>query len=1155
MTRVLTLILLGIGVHGAVALAQPTATPPSQGRIVALNGRVEHTPAQQEQWSRARLAQPLFTAERVRTLDASRAAILFVDETQVKLNAGAVLTVREIRATGGAPTTLDLQRGEAWFRTKNPRSGVTVQTPAAAAAVRGTEINVRIGTANETVLTVIEGSAEFSNAQGVILVNAGEEGTALPGQAPTKRVVLNPEDAVQWALYYPAHVAWSDLPGAATAGSASAGFAQLRAQQPAAAAQTFETALGSDPWAPIGASIAYQSQGNLERARALVTDRSATGEVDAERRIQLASVLLAGGDAVAARTAIDEVLAQTPTHRRALTLLSSLELRQNKPERARAAAERAVAAHPQSVGALTAAGDAAQARFDLAAARDYLDRALAIDPRDLRALVNRARIRFGTDDTVGARADADAAAAVAPDDGQVRSLRGFIRLADGRTAEARADFTAAVQADAELGEPRLGLGLLLFRDGRVEEGLVEMLTATLLEPKVALYQSYLGKAYYQASRFAEGLSALATAKRLDPRDPTPWLYASLYLRDQNQQVDALNELRQAIALNDFRAVYRSRLLLDRDLATKNVSLAEIYRQLGFAAWGAYEALNSLEADVTNASAHLFLAESYGGLPDRTQAVGSELLQYFLYAPVNRNSFNNFAEYTALLEQPRRQLTVDAETGSRSYAFGNVVSRSGNERIATAAFFQSSRNDGARPLADDSRIQGFVQAKVALGRRSDVFFNFSGVDDERGADDSGTVVRGLDSGTPVILRQFIPPDPRVTNGFKDAETTVGLKHQWRAGSVLTAVGRYGNLERRSTRDGVTTSLCRGFDLEQFGAVSVGTFTNPFRSLDLQIQQATQVGRHQIIAGHQSYAVDKEDRCAERIFVGTEFFDLDSLAFGRDSSTVTHVRDEWQVTPRLHATIGADYQRVAYRDTSADRTIDVDELNPRLGMSLRLSPTTVVRAAAFRQLSTNFFGDFIAPPTVSGFVIVRNEFPTARRNEVNLAIEHARDRAFIAVRGFYRDTTVPYLLADEVSFIPEADATSAGGSVYLNWIATRRVTVFADNQLIQFGAAAFDRYDNLARLGVNVIHPSGWFFRVTTSHVMQRFTDTAITDLPRNTFALLDASAAYEFAGKRGIASLRVSNAFDRRFSSVIEGITIDQFIPDRRVFASIRWRLF
>jgi Tfp pilus assembly protein PilF len=1138
----------------APAAAQPS-TPQSQGRIVALNGRVEHTPAQQEQWSTARLAQPLFVAERVRTLEASRASILFVDETQVKLNAGAVLAIRDVRSGTGAPTTMELSRGEAWFRTKNPRSGVTVRTPAAAAAIRGTEINVRIGPAGETVLTVVEGSVEFSNALGSIAVNAGEEGTALPGQAPTKRVVLTPEDAVQWALYYPANVAWRDLPAATGTGAVAAGFERLRARDNSGALQILEPLAAADVWARLGASMAHLAQGRLDRARELASQPAPAGDAEAERRAQLAAVLLAAGDVAAARAELEAVLAQTPTALRALVVLSSLELRQNKPDRAAAAAERALAAQPESVGALVAASEAAQARFDLQAARTYLDRALSIDGRDLRALVNRARIRFGTDDTDGARADADLAASIAPDEAQVRSLRGFINLADTRLAQAQADFDAAAQADAEFGEPHLGLGLLHFRAGRVEDGLFEMLTATLLEPRIALYQSYLGKAYYQARRFPEGLAALDSAKRLDPRDPTPWLYSSFYLRDQNRQVDALNELRQAIALNDFRAVYRSRLLLDRDLATKNVSLAEIYRQLGFAAWGAFEALNSLETDLTNASAHLFLAETYGGLPDRTQAVGSELLQYFLYAPVNRNSFNNFAEYTALLEQPRQQLTVGGEAGSPDYAFGSVNSRTGNERFATAAFLQRSREGGARLDRPDSRWQGFFQAKLALARKTDLFFSFSGVDDDSGADDDETQVFGLDAGTPVIVRQFQTPDPNRTIEFSDNETTLGFKHEWQPGAVLTAVGRYDDLERRATRVGARTSLCRGFDLEQFGAETTGTLTNPFASVDLQVQQTFRVGRHQFIAGHQSFAVDKEERCVERITVGGEFLDLDSFAGARDTARITHVRDELQLTPRLHATIGADYQQVKYRDIGGERTIEDDELNPRLGLSARLTPATVLRVAAFRQLNTNFFGSYIAPPTVSGFVIVRNEFPTAKRDELNLAVEHSGRRAFVAARGFIRSTKVAFLLADGVTFIPEADANGSGVSAYANWIVGRRVTLFADNQLVQLAAEAFDRIDNLARVGVNLIDPRGFFLRVTGSHVTQRFTDTAITDLPRSGFFIVDVDASYEFAGKRGVASFRLSNAFDREFSTVVDGLSINPFIPDRRAVASVRWRLW
>jgi tetratricopeptide (TPR) repeat protein len=987
-------------------------------------------------------------------------------------------------------------------------------------------------------------------------VNAGEEGTAVPGQAPTKRVILNPEDAVQWALYYPVQVAWRDLPNAAREGTAGAGFERLRTGDVNGALQAFGGAAATGDWSRIGASMAYLAAGDTGLARATVAQAAASPEAEGERRTQLASVRLATGDVAGARAELEAVLAQTPSAVRALALLSSIELRQNRPDRAREIAERALAAGGDSVGALIAASEAAQARFDLRAALDYLDRAIALDDRDVHALVNRARLRFGTDNTRGAREDADRAAGIAPDDAQVRSLSGFIRLADLDLGRARADFEAAIQADRELGEPHLGLGLIHFRQGRVDAGLLEMLTATLLEPKVALYQSYLGKAYYQAHRFPEGLAALASAKRLDPRDPTPWLYSSLYLRDQNQQVDALTDLRQAIALNDNRAVYRSRLLLDRDLATKNVSLAELYRQLGFEAWGAFEALNSLETDVTNSSAHLFLAETYGGLPDRTQAQGSELLQYFLYAPVNRNSFNNFAEYTALLEQPRRQLSVITEAGSRGYTFGDVVFRTGNERLATIAFVQAWRRDGARVNVSDDHLQGFFQSKVALGRRSDLFFTFSGVKNETGDSESKTVSLGLDVGTPVIIQQFVAPDPHLANEFQDAEATLGLKHAWRPGSVLTATARYSDLEARAGHVNATTSLCLGTDLSEFGAVSNGQIVNPLRTLDFQLQQATRIGPHQIVAGVQSASVEKENRCGERLSIGSEFFDFNRpTASGRDSAVVGHVRDEIQLSSRVHATIGAEYQRVEYRDLTGQQTTRVDELNPRAGIAAMLSRSTVVRLAAFSQLNTNFLADYIAPPTVTGFVVSRNELPTARRDEYNLALEHSGSRAFVGVRGFYRETTVPFLLATGFTAIPESDATGAGAAAYVNWIAGRRLSVFGDNQFIQTRAAAFDRFDNLLRLGVNLIHPRGFFARVTGSHITQRFTDTPVTDLPRSSFVLVDVEATYEFAAKRGLVTFRLKNAFDRQFSSVFENVSIDPFLPDRRGVLTFRWRLW
>jgi hypothetical protein len=117
------------------------------------------------------------------------------------------------------------------------------------------------------------------------------------------------------------------------------------------------------------------------------------------------------------------------------------------------------------------------------------------------------------------------------------------------------------------------------------------------------------------------------------------------------------------------------------------------------------------------------------------------------------------------------------------------------------------------------------------------------------------------------------------------------------------------------------------------------------------------------------------------------------------------------------------------------------------------------------------------------------------------------------------------------------------------------VFADNQLIQLDADAFDRYDNLLRGGINVIHPSSLSFRVTVSHVLQRFTETQIPDLPRSSFVLVDFNAGYEFSAKRGLVTFRMTNAFDRQFSTVTDNISIDPFLPERRAVLSFRWRFY
>jgi len=129
-------------------------------------------------------------------------------------------------------------------------------------------------------------------------------------------------------------------------------------------------------------------------------------------------------------------------------------------------------------------------------------------------------------------------------------------------------------------------------------------------------------------------SNIGIAKELDPADPTAYFYDAINKQTTNRPVEALQDMEKSIELNDNRAVYRSRLLLDSDLAARSASQARIYTDLGFQQRALVEGWKSVNTDPSNFSAHRFLADSYSVMPRHEIARVSELLQSQLLQPLN-----------------------------------------------------------------------------------------------------------------------------------------------------------------------------------------------------------------------------------------------------------------------------------------------------------------------------------------------------------------------------------------------------------------------------------------------------------------------------------------------------------------------------------------
>ena len=125
-----------------------------------------------------------------------------------------------------------------------------------------------------------------------------------------------------------------------------------------------------------------------------------------------------------------------------------------------------------------------------------------------------------------------------------------------------------------------------------------------------------------------------TFSQVASKDPTPYLYDAVLKQTTNRPVEALRDLQKSIELNDNRAVYRSRLLLDQDLAARSVNLSRIYDDLGFDQRALLEGWRSVNTAPGNYSAHRFLADLYAALPRHEIARVSELLQSQLLQPLN-----------------------------------------------------------------------------------------------------------------------------------------------------------------------------------------------------------------------------------------------------------------------------------------------------------------------------------------------------------------------------------------------------------------------------------------------------------------------------------------------------------------------------------------
>jgi tetratricopeptide (TPR) repeat protein len=533
-------------------------------------------------------------------------------------------------------------------------------------------------------------------------------------------------------------------------------------------------------------------------------------------------------------------------------------------------------------------------------------------------------------------------------------------MAELHAADAYATFERAVTAEPTYPMAHLGYGIAAIRRGDFNLGREEMQTAVILDPEDSLLRSYLAKAYFEEKREKEASKELAEAKVLDPSDPTPHLYDAILQQTYNRPIEALGSLQESIELNDRRAVYRSRLLLDQDLAVRGADLARIYNDLGFEELGMVTARRSADADQSNYSSHLFLAGNYRNLPGFAPAFLSETLQAQIYQPVSVNAVRpdvvnqsvSYNEYSSLIEQPRMRGYVGVTYGQTDTNLGslvppgNCVDVNGNigpckdilqldsssldmadgtvtfntERYAGALSFSTFDNDGFRTNNDVSNdvTRGFLT--YAPSSRDQVVVNY--IDGRRSTGDQP--LREI----PVIVG-LERLDTDLTN------VAVGYRRSLNPASDLVVSAIYSDAQQKGSFPVFSTS-------------STAQLKGP--QLETQYVLRQQHLTWTAGAGH----FDGTQELSGETIPGT----ATSLKVD-DTFTNGYAYAKFRNIGSLEITAGASYENVSapvgllpprdYLVIPGAIAYDDHRVSPKIGLNAYLSSKTVLRAAAYYRLS--------------------------------------------------------------------------------------------------------------------------------------------------------------------------------------------------------------
>ncbi|PDS74649.1 FecR domain-containing protein [Rhizobium sp. L43] len=634
-------LALALPAFGPPAMADPVqrATPVA-GSVIARKTGEEVRFIDVSNWRVVDLHQDLLTGDVLRTNANGQLAIVFSDHTQVRLGRNSSLQVKKMAASGD--TTLELQSGTIWARAERGGQGLTVETPAAAAAIRGTDWTMTVDGA-KTSMIVLEGRVALSNPQGSVEVNEGEGAVATIGQAPHKIISVNPDDREQMLFYLDLRDGFGLMPTSPLRADRMATERRRLLALPPARRTT-------EDWVEL-AEVQSAFDGRQAAAATLRNIRGRKLTVAQQARVDLLDATIAGsekryGDAAKlfqralphldptrrnmaqyggyfARSLADPAHAEQPpatatgpygaimqaytagfleNPRAALDIIRKAERRYpddatlpamraqlaqliDDREQMKEAIERSLALDPDHPMALSArAGYKAVYESDINGALADLNRAIELAPGSSGTL-NSLGLLQGARDANGEAEEAFLKAiALDPQDPVAHANLAILYLDQGRMKDAKREIDAALAAEPGFDIAILARGRYYLQIGERDKALEDLLAASTANPAHSQSQLMLAAAHYEKGDRIPSEQALDNADRLDNNDPVISAFRTAVDIDDYDADGAIRNAQEFLRRSRARGGDYSGLGAN---ASAGSTLNNAFLLQGLDAWGRY----------------------------------------------------------------------------------------------------------------------------------------------------------------------------------------------------------------------------------------------------------------------------------------------------------------------------------------------------------------------------------------------------------------------------------------------------------------------------------------------------------------------------------------------------------------------------------------